>query len=234
MLASAHFPGRFVFWNHISYAFFSNTWESLLLCISDMFLSENPKNGFIFVFLMCFDDISRRWYELAKPSVEESSSTGDYFNDAGQGEEEEKIFCIFVFFRQHVVTAGHCIKNKQLNNINVTLGEVYYTIMMMIFAMICFEQWENGLELDFANLCTSTTLGRSWRLIQAGHTRWDSCWIVDGDPSSSSETKEKKTHITRCWVFGCLIVVCRPRWPRWLSTPTSSSAQQQTGSRPDI
>ena len=62
-----------------------------------MFLSENPKNGFIFVFLMCFDDISRRWYELAKPSVEESSSTGDYFNDAGQGEEEEKNFCIFVF-----------------------------------------------------------------------------------------------------------------------------------------
>ena len=105
-----------------------------------MFLSENPKNGFIFVFLMCFDDLSRRLYELAKPSVEESSSTGDYFNDAGQGEEEEKIFCIFVFFRQHVVTAGHCIKNKQLNNINVTLGEVYYTIMMMIFAMICFEQ----------------------------------------------------------------------------------------------
>ena len=153
----------------------------------------------------------------------------------GGGKKECLYFCIFFFFRQHVVTAGHCIKNKQLNNINVTLGEVYYTIMMMIFAMICFEQWENGLELDFANLCTSTTLGRSWRLIQAGHTRWDSCWIVDGDPSSSSsETKEKKTYIPCCWIFGCLIVVCRSRWPRWLSTPTSSSAQQQTGSRPDI
>ena len=31
--------------------------------------------------------------------------------------------------RQHVVTAGHCIKNKQLNNLNVTLGEVYYTMI---------------------------------------------------------------------------------------------------------
>jgi len=27
--------------------------------------------------------------------------------------------------RQHVVTAGHCIKNKQLNNLNVTLGEYH-------------------------------------------------------------------------------------------------------------
>ena len=26
--------------------------------------------------------------------------------------------------RQHVVTAGHCIKNKLVGNLNVTLGEV--------------------------------------------------------------------------------------------------------------
>ena len=34
------------------------------------------------------------------------------------------------------MTAGHCIKNKQLNNLNVTLGEVYYTMIMMTKSMM--------------------------------------------------------------------------------------------------
>ena len=34
------------------------------------------------------------------------------------------------------MTAGHCIKNKQLNNLNVTLGEVYYTMIMMAKSMM--------------------------------------------------------------------------------------------------
>ena len=29
-----------------------------------------------------------------------------------------------LFPRQHVVTAGHCIKNKLIDHVNVTLGEV--------------------------------------------------------------------------------------------------------------
>ena len=40
------------------------------------------------------------------------------------------VMTMIIGCRQHVVTAGHCIKNKQLNNLNVTLGEVYYTMII--------------------------------------------------------------------------------------------------------